>query len=418
MAAPHIAGMAALLHEQNQWIVPRGIKALLQNSTRTAVGAGTVGDTPPLSRQGVGVTDISHAVNLTSYATPGGVSFGRVNPRWKVWRKESFWVRNLRRPHGPPRTYKVKHVPNQTFPGVEVRCPSTVTVEAWRSAPVEIKLIMDPRVGPYDDAFHSQTEVDGWCVLNDGVDELRVGYMAVVDPASSMNVQGKWKSVQVSNGNTNVGWAEGFTLAGTDGLVVDGEPYSFDAVGVRTNSFAAEGDMVEFGISTDRIRDTLAPYEVDIFIDVDKDGVDDFILVAADFFEDGIPVTAIFPQAAALFSTGSDYNDAAIILSFFGKMDAPLGDLGFLPPGDTDFDYTAFFIDLRSGAFDVQVGSVDLANELKPEAGTFGLPPGVSVKVPVAGPRGRMLWLFQNNEANQNGTVGKQRKIVTVYSND
>ena len=417
MAAPHIAGIAALLHEQNQYVVPRGVKAIMQNATRTAAGDGTVGATPALSRQGVGVTDAAHAVGLSSYATPGGVSFGRVNPRWKVWRKETFWVRNMRRPHGKPRTYKVEHIPNQTFPGVEVRCPSSVTVEEWRSAPVEIKLIMDPKVGPYDDAFHSQTEVDGWCVLNDGTDELRVGYMAVVDPASSMNVQGKWKSVQISNGNTNVGWAEGFTLAATDGLLLQDEPNAFDAVGTRTNSFAAEGDMVEFGISTDRIRDTLAPYEVDIFVDVDKDGVDDFILVAADFFEDGIPVTAIFPQAAALFSVGSDYNDAGIILSFFGSMDAPLGNLGFLPPGDTDFDYTAVFIDLRSGAADVQFGSVDLDNELKPESNSFGLPPNVSVKVPVAGPRGRMLWLFQNNEAI-NGKVSKQRKIVTVYSND
>ena len=40
----------------------------------------------------------------------------------------------------------------------------------------------------FDDAFVSQTEVDGWCILSDGKDTLRVGYVAVVDPASGVIV--------------------------------------------------------------------------------------------------------------------------------------------------------------------------------------------------------------------------------------
>ena len=45
----------------------------------------------------------------------------------------------------------------------------------------------------------------------------------------------------------------------------------FNAIGFRTNSFFAPGDLVEFGISTERTWETLAAYEIDIFIDHDGD---------------------------------------------------------------------------------------------------------------------------------------------------
>ncbi|MCZ6536274.1 MAG: S8 family serine peptidase, partial [Gammaproteobacteria bacterium] len=411
MSSPHVAGLAALLRQAHPGLRPTGIKAIIQNSAVTAAGAGTVGPTPALSRQGTGVVRADSAIGLSSYAAPGGVSFGRINPSKSKSKKfkESFRIHDL---SGGSRHFTGTHVPNQTFPGVEVSCPSSANTRRGKSDKLRIKLTMDPTVGPFDDAFHSQTEVDGWCVFDDGVDTLRVGYLAVVDPASEMKAKGKGSVVKIENKNGNVGWAEGFTLTGRGGLVLDKTTNSFNAVGVRTNSFAAFGDLVEFGISTDRTWESMAVYEIDIFVDVNADGIDDFILVAADFFGDGIPITAIFPQGRALFDVGQDFNDASAILTFFGKTDAPLGFLGFLPAGDTDFDYTAVFFDLRNGSFDVQVGSVDLADEIVPAFNSFGLPAGVEVDVPVSG-SGQMLWLFQNNEAKKR--EGKhQAKIVKV----
>ncbi len=413
MAAPHVAGVAALLKQVHPHMKPKGIKALIQNATTSAQGAGTVGPIPPLARQGTGVVNAKAAVSLTSYASPAGVSFGRINPSKRVTVKESFKVRSL---SGGSRNFSVTHIPNQTFPGVEVECPSSVKVKHGKSHKLKIKLTMDPSVGPYDNGFHSQTEVDGWCVLEDGTDTLKVGYLAVIDPASKMEAEGEDGFVKIENKRGNVGWAEGFTLVARDGLLIDGKPNSFNAIGVRTNDFLGTRDLIEFGISTDRTWETLAPYEVDIYIDVDKDGIDDYILVAADFFEDGVPVTAIFPQGAALFDSGADYNDASAILTFFGTTDSPYGDLGFLPPGDTDFDYTAFFIDLRNDSVDAQYGTVDLADEVIPETRTLGLLPDSELQIPVTG-AGEMLWLFQNNEAKR-GSGRNQADIVYVGEDD
>ena len=69
-------------------------------------------------------------------------------------------------------------------------CPKSVSVNGKGKAKFDISLKFDPRdawdEGVFDDAFVSQTEVDGWCILSDGKDTLRVGYVAVVDPASSV----------------------------------------------------------------------------------------------------------------------------------------------------------------------------------------------------------------------------------------
>jgi len=216
----------------------------------------------------------------------------------------------------------------------------------------------------------------------------------------------------IENKMGNVGWAEGFTLAGEDGLLLDKQPNAFKALGFRSASYAAFGDLIEFGVSSERIWENFAAAEIDIFVDVDGDGIDDAILVVADFLEDGLPVTAIFPAGYTLFNAGVDYNDGAAILTFFSKTDAPLGFLGFLPPGDTDFDYTAVFFDIRTGEYDVQVGSVDLAAEIIPDYSTFGLAPGTSIDLGVSG-SGDMLWLFQNNAADK-GKTGKQSKVVTI----
>lgn len=410
MAAPHVAGVAALLLQAHPNLDPAGVKAVIQNSTSTAAGDGAVGPTPPMSRQGTGIVDAYSAMKLTSMATPAGVSFGRINPDRYKRASEAFRVISMSNNN---RHFSVTHVPNQTFPGVEVSCPSSAAVYPGSGNKFNIVLTMDPTVGPWDDAFHSQTEVDGFCVLNDGTDELRVAYMAVVDPASDMKARGAGRFAEIRNKRGNVGWAEGFTLA-TRGTGPGGTPYSIEAIGFRTNSFAADGDLVEFGFATDRPWESLAPYEIDIFVDVDGDGVEDYVLVAADFFADGMPLTAIFPQGAALFTTGADLNDASAVLTFIGPQDSPFGAFGFLPPGDTDFDFAAVFIDLRTGAVDVEFGSVDLTREVVPDLNSFGLFPGTGTRVPVTG-RGDMLWLFQNNEPT-NGNGRDQSDVVGVSS--
>ena len=70
------------------------------------------------------------------------------------------------------------------------------------------------------------------------------------------------------------------------------------------------------------------------------------------------------------------------------------------------------FTDLRDDSYDVQFGSVDLANEIIPDSNSFGLLPETEVEIPVSG-SGEMLWLFQNNEAKK-GRGKHQADIVRL----
>ncbi|HVA54464.1 MAG TPA: S8 family serine peptidase [Gammaproteobacteria bacterium] len=421
MASPHIAGVAALLRPIFPALQPTDIKALIQNSAVTANANGIGTDSPyPLTLQGTGVVRADRAANLTSFAKPGGVSFGRVNPAHFDTQTVKVEIRNLSNKN---RVFNVTQVPNQVFPGVSISGPSQIHVSPHASKKMLLKLSMNPSVGPYDTASFSQTEVDGWFMLDDGTDQLRVGYLAVVDPASDikLNLEG-WHDDQGKHGlhgndrlkfrnnGASTGFADGFTLAGLDGQLSDNTPASIRALGFRTAAISGYG-VVDFGLATDNPWETLSSRLVQIFLDIDKDGVDDVELDMADgslfglASYTGIILTAQFDlHTGAGFLdwivSGADYNDAVAIMPFTRAADG-----GLVPD---EFNYTLVVSDFNNSV-DVQQGEIVLGDEIVPSLASFGLLPGGSTTVDTNGVHGRMLWLFQNNE------VKRQAQTANVH---
>ncbi|MEZ5532783.1 MAG: S8 family serine peptidase [Steroidobacteraceae bacterium] len=400
MASPHVAGAAALLRQEHPDLKPAAIKALLQNST---VDSNASGDTD-LMRQGVGALRVDRAAALESYAAPAGVSFGRLNPLTPIFEKEDVTVRDL---SGKHRHFSVQHVPNQTYPGVEVNCPRDVRVGGKGSAKMRISLRFDPRAawdaGVYDNAIISQTEVDGWCVLSDGTDTLRVGYVAVVDPASGVFAlpDRGLSGAKLLNIGPTIGWAEGFTLAKLGGERQHGTTSSIQALGFRRANpdFYAGYDVLELGIATDQPFEHLSNLEFTLEIDADGDGVTDATLVGADLsnFQDVDPgqfVTAQFDATGSGFldwlANSWDYNDRTLILPF------TFATAGGLVPEKFSYVLT---VTGRDGESDVQHGTIDLAKEIVPDVNSFGVDPRDNVEVGLTGPTGVSMWLLQNNRA-------------------
>ncbi|HKE94032.1 MAG TPA: S8 family serine peptidase, partial [Povalibacter sp.] len=402
MAAPHVTGAAALLRQEFPKLDQSAIKAMLQNST---VDASQFGDTR-LTRTGVGVIRVDRAAALTSYAAPGGVSFGRLNPVFPINREQHVKLSNLAT---RSRSYSVSHVANRTYPGVKVQCPSQVRVGPKGSTRFDIDLTFDPRQAwrqnVFDDALASQTEVDGWCVLKDGKDTLRVGYIAVVDAASAvLPVPGpKLRSVNLINTGPALGIAEGFTLAKLGGDAGGRRTQAaISAVGFRNANPALYFDLpvLEFGIALQKPFEHISTFEFDLLIDTNGDGVEDFILVGVDYStfnptaDPGAFVTAQFPADPNQFGfidwfvSTWDFNDRTLILPFTLEAGG-----GFLPP---KFDYTLITF-AGDGTQDVQQGSVDLAKEIVPDVNSIGIDPGGRVNVQLTGPTGYTLWLLQND---------------------
>jgi len=401
MAAPHVAGAAALLRQKHPDLDQGAIKALLQNST-----VNSTGDTD-LARQGVGALRIDRAVALTSYAAPGGVSFGRLNPITSANVKEDVRLTDL---SGKRRNFDVTHVPNQTYPGVSVECPRDVKVNGKGSAKFSIRLKFDPRKAwredVYDDAIVSQTEVDGWCVLDDGKDSLRVGYMAVVDPASAVLVlpDNGFGGAKLLNIGPTIGWAEGFTLAKLGGEEQDRTYGSIAATGFRLADPASPnyGGMrvLELGFAMERSFEHLSNLYFLLEIDADGDGAPDAFLEGtdmSDYFDvdPGQFITLQFGAAGGGFAdwlaNSWDYNDRTLILPFTLSTDPDFP--GFVPE---KFDYV-LSVTARGGATDVQRGTVDLSKEIVPDVNSFGVEPFDHVDVDFSGPNGTTLWLLQNN---------------------
>ena len=405
MASPHTAGVAALMRQQHPNLDSAAIKAIIQNSTID------MNQPLPLSRQGVGRVDVANAMSLSSYASPGGVSFGRLNPNSHQMLKQTIYVTDI---SGSTRNFTASHIPNQTVPGVSVSCDAGVKVRGNSTKKFKISITLDPTMMPYDVPFYlTQTEVDGWCVLDDGEDTLRIGYMATVDPASRMKAVWSDEGLLVQNyGGQAAGFGEGFTLAGLDGLLLDGTNNSIDAVGFRSAdpNFYFGFNVMEFAVSSEQIWESPSNLEWDIYIDIDKDGNDDAVLVGADYSAlssagtAGDMVTAQFNLAGPggfldWFFTSVDYNDRVAILPF--TMDSSGGFV-------TDsFNYTLVVFG-RDGSIDIQTGTVDTANEILPEAASVGFLGGGGAHLGTSGPSGDMLWIFPNNSA------GDQAQTVTI----
>jgi minor extracellular serine protease Vpr len=399
MATPHVSGAAALLRKLHPELDPPAIKALLQNSTVDSNASGPT----ELTRQGVGAIRVDKAAALTSYASPGGVSFGRLNPLFPELRTETVKLKNLA---SKTRVYTAKHVANRTFPGVSVECPRTVAVGVRGTAKFDVLLKFDPRAAKDlgDDAFQSQREVDGWCVLSDGKDSLRVGYIAVVDPASSVIPlpNDRLTGVKLLNLGPSSGTAEAFTLAKLNGEGEQGTESAISAVGFRRGDLNVYGgDVVEFGIALDKnIERPGGSFEIDLAVDTNNDGVTDFLLIGLDlsFVNPNIPLGTfgtlqINPQGQlwtdwlALW----DYNDRSLILPF--TLDT-YGIDGLDLPDSFSYTMTVYG---RDGSTDVQHGKVDLAKAVTPDVNSVSIDPGKSVDVSMSGNSGFTLWLLQNN---------------------
>ncbi len=407
MAAPHVAGMAALLLDKDSSLSPGAVKALIMNSTSPAA------DDYPLARQGTGIVDALAAIELGSYAMPGGVSFGHVDSRTPTSVSRDIAVTNM---SGSSQTYRITHQPLHEVVGVTVSSQdNSVTVPAGATRTVRVQMNVNPDRMTADDNFFSQREVDGWFVLTGSSDELRVGYLAAVDPGAGVKATSALNNVVLSNHAGTDGVAEGFALVGQGAGT---EPYSLSKLGARTHDLYGF-PVVEFGFETGSPWPTFSPYEINIYIDDDPDtDCDGFghetVIVAADLGllqginPTGTVVTAVFNLCTGTFPldffAGMDYNDGVGVLTDDYSLVFPYN-------GDGVFSYQAVSFDYYTSGIDFLVGDVDLGAGPSVEVPSVVVGAGTNVAIEATG-SGKMLWLFPNNEQ------GNQSQIIRVRDLD
>ncbi len=294
MSAPHVAGVAALVRQANPTWKVNEIKAAIVN---TGNPAGVLGFR--ISRGGSGLVQTGPATT-TQVTAHGGTATSSLSFGLQEFGTDRVENRQIHlRNHGSTAaTFTAAATNAQGSPHSVVLTPSSVTVPAGGEVDVDVQLtIPAATAGSSTGSGLSYREVAGLVTLtpaagsNNGV-ALRVPYLSVPRAFSKIgtNLSSKLSpgSPPTTATSTNLGVVAGTADTYAWGLedANDGLPTNdVRAVGAQSFPFgppAANERLVIFAINTWSSSSNHATTEYDVSVDVNGDGVPDYIVVAAD----------------------------------------------------------------------------------------------------------------------------------------
>ncbi|MFV9505024.1 MAG: S8 family serine peptidase [Oscillochloridaceae bacterium umkhey_bin13] len=429
MAAPHIAGAMALLRQQYPTWSVEELKALVMNTAGNDLftGVNRTGTKFAPQRVGAGRVDVPEAmanqVIAFDAARPEGVnvSFGFVEVPALLEVERTVRVVNK---GTSAATYAIGYDPRTEVPGVSYSFPDgdSVTVAPGGTATFRVWLTADPSLmtNARDSTVsavnggnprHWLNEAAGLITLTPTTGSaLRLPVYAVVRPASQMTTRESTIVADATSFTTTL------TLDGTpvgDGILGDtnrhnslvtafelqgispqlaslpnGVPASADGVdlqyiGVATN---AAQTTAYFAISTWSDLGTLASdNEFDVYIDVNNDAIDDFVLFTTRLTSSDVFVTALINLNAGTSATVQGFTNifnantpTATMNNNVLVMPVSIAALG-LPTGSTSFNYYVIsFSRFAAGVIDAYPPqgylSFDFANRGVNMVGLSGFP--------------------------------------------
>jgi subtilisin family serine protease len=161
MAAPHVAGAAAVLRQRHpSWSVAQIKSALVQ----TGSPAGFTGGEAPTTREGGGVIFLPRADNPLLFASPTGLTFGLMRPDTAV----SQTVK-LTDAGGGAGAWSATVQQQTSTPGVRITVPATVTVPGGFAVKVTVGTTAAER------------DLTGFVVLTRGGNRRRIPYWLRVE---------------------------------------------------------------------------------------------------------------------------------------------------------------------------------------------------------------------------------------------
>jgi minor extracellular serine protease Vpr len=327
MASPHVAGVAAPTRQAHPSWKVEDIKAAIVNTAQPSV----IGGLAPhrISRGGTGLVQPARSTATQVLAGPKGdklnvsLSFGVEELKGNFSRTNDLVLRN----NGPSAvTFSVAQVAqarqaNLAFepqPHSVSFSPASVTVPANGTATVAVTLTVPAATaGTSDGAVLSFREVAGFVQFTPNASQngdiaLRVPYHLVTRPQADVSTTIGALSRASPSTTATVTNRKGVVTGDADfyawGLAADDtdEQSAADirAVGVQAFPFSATQQLLIFAVNSHHRWSNAATNEFDILVDVDNDGVDDYVVVGVD---QGAVQTGTFNgrMAAFVFSTRS-----------------------------------------------------------------------------------------------------------------
>ncbi len=371
-ATPMVAGAAAILVQAFPTRSPEQIKALLMNSAETQVYTNNAllpGRLAPITRIGAGELRVNRALGLTSLARDrsgksAALSFGFQSVTGITVLEKKLLVENF---GNSGRFFSVKssfrYADDEASGAVRLFVPSKVWVGAHSKEDVPVVMLIDARKLPDwgldggsrggSGSLLDGNEYDGYLTLTAGGDTLSVPWQVLPRMSSDMSVDDRsakaGESIRLRNAGVAAGDVDVFSLTGVSPradaseLPQPGDNFAFidlRAVGVRL----AEPGYLQFAVNTfGRRAHPNYPAEFDIEIDVNRDGVPDFVVYNAElsgFGATGTNVVNVVNLATGVGNTyfyiDADLQSANAILT------VPTAALGITDATTFDFTLTAY----------------------------------------------------------------------------
>ncbi|HEU4767709.1 MAG TPA: S8 family serine peptidase, partial [Pyrinomonadaceae bacterium] len=329
MASPHVAGAMALLRQLHPTWSVEELKALVMNTANHDLFTGTngTGSKFGVARIGAGRIDLQDASNdeVIAYSddSSGGVSvsFGAPEVVGSASLTRTVRVANK---GSVDVSYDLSYVALTDAPGVTYSFPggANVTVPAGGSTTFDIELTADAAAmrHPRDATMaatqgvnprYFMTEESGYVTFTPtSGTALRLPVYAAPRPASNMSTEHNYVLFTAPTGSTNVGLTgqdvntggafpvdvlslvTAFELQGTSPATIPSTSLARNAdlksVGVTsdfkaTNSVVAGSTKIFFGVAMHGKWSTPSDITVNIFIDRDRNGTDDFQIINTAF---------------------------------------------------------------------------------------------------------------------------------------
>ena len=358
-ATPMVTGSAALLLEGFGGVKTTGnghppgkafglglkpveLKALLMNNAETNIVSNPLtGALAEITRIGGGEVRVNRSLDAPvaawdNGAPTGGLGFGFVDVTDTVTLKRTVRLRNF---DGQKHTYTItpsfRFANDQASGAVTIAAPASIKVKAAKGNDTlfDVTLTIDGSKLPANamssgsdgpnPATLTLNEYDGYLTLNDGTDTLTIPWhvlprkAAKVVPSSSTIVQGSFPQViGLDNQGAGTAQVDAYAwLAESPNIPQGGfgqQSPTPDLRAVGINTFPVPPDVCSddpsfvwaFAINTHERQEHLIPVSHEIFLDIDQDGTDDFLVLNRDATLNGITDGRQFAWAVNL-NTGA-----------------------------------------------------------------------------------------------------------------
>lgn len=221
MAAPHMAGVMALLKQAHPTLMPVELKALAMSTSKTMVDE--KGKMYPIARQGAGRVQIIKALDAKVLPLPSSISLGEITIEARKTMQRTVAIKNI-----SAAPLKLTVSLGGATKGFSLTSAPQIELAAGDSLALDLRFAIDLSALNAALAANSSNEISGYVLLSDANGEVaRVPVLAIANKVSRIEAS---KLIVRSTSNTDSqGAAVDVTL--TNSSANAGEAYPFNLIG-------------------------------------------------------------------------------------------------------------------------------------------------------------------------------------------